>query len=317
MNNKKNVVVGLSKLLHFTLKNITDIEFSYVLDIKESEKNYEGLDVFSYSQLERENIKNINFYIFAVSNHSLRQIIERLALYGVSEDQIFFYSDLFKYSFMEKINSNFTQIANKLHYEYLKKEVVNSKLSVHTTICGNWLFLESIEYTKKIEGDIAEIGCYEGGNMLLALRSGSIPSNKKIFLFDSFEGFPSLSDHDPIHFKKGDYKPLTKLDVIKKSFCEFSNVNIVPGFVPETFSNLNDQNKYSLVFFDCDLYQPCLDTLHYFWPKLSEGGLILIHDYFYEPNGFSGVEKATDIFCEQMNISSIGFWESTMVVLKK
>ncbi len=318
MYSKKNVAVGLSKLLYFTLKNLSSLKIDYILDINKSEQIYNGIKIYDYSVLDREDIKNINFYIFAVSNHSLRIIIDRLSGYGVSvNDQVFIYSDLFKKSFMQKINHCLSQNANEGLYEYVKKETIASKLSVHTTICGSWLFLEALEHTKKVFGHIAEVGCYEGGNMLIALKSGLIPSNKNVYLFDSFDGFPELSEFDPDGMKKGDYKPVTSLDDIKNSFIDFENVKIIQGFVPYTFSNLNIKNKYSLVFFDCDLYQPCLDTLNYFWSKLSEGGLMLIHDYFYEPNGFVGVEKATTKFCQDNNITNVGIWESTMAILRK
>jgi O-methyltransferase len=71
------------------------------------------------------------------------------------------------------------------------------------------------------------------------------------------------------------------------------------------------------VFFDCDLYQPACDTLDFFWSKLSKGGLFLLHDYFYEPGGFSGVKKAVDEFSKLKNIESFPIWETTMVVLRK
>ena len=237
--------------------------------------------------------------------------------FGVEKKQIFLYSDLFRNSFKEKIKSYFSKEASIDLYDFSKKETLNSELSVHTTICGSWLFLEALEATKDVTGNIAEVGCFEGGNMLLALKSSLIPEDKTVYLFDSFDGFPELTEFDPESFSKGDYKPTKDLQTINAKFEKYKNVKIIPGFVPETFSELDDSEKYSLIFFDCDLYQPCLDTLNYFWSKLTKGGIILLHDYFYEPGGFSGVEKATHEFCQAHNISPFGIWESTMAVLRK
>jgi hypothetical protein len=318
LEKRKQIAVGVSKLLYFTLNNIKNIEFDYILDTKRGGEKYEGLDVSDYKILETEDIYNMDFYIFAVSNHSLRIIMERLSNFGVDLDsQVFIYSDLFKDSFKYKIHEGLLQDASEELYNYVKKETLNSKLSVHTTVCGSWLFLEALKSTKDIPGHIAEVGCYEGGNMLLALRSGLISKEKNVLLFDSFEGFPSLSEFDPKLVKKGDYKPEVGFDKIKGSFDGFENVRLIKGFVPHTFQEISNENNYSLVFFDCDLYQPCLDTLRYFWPKLSQGGLVLIHDYYHEPDGFSGVERATGEFCEENNLSPIGIWESTMAVLRK
>jgi hypothetical protein len=232
-------------------------------------------------------------------------------------DQIFLYSDLFKESFENKIHKLFGSDIAQSRYKFAKTATLNSKLTVQTTICGSWLFLESLNNTKDVAGDIAEVGCFEGGNAFLALRSGIVPENKKFFLFDSFEGFPALSEFDPIKHKQGDLKTVLDLDEIKGTFKKFPNVKIIPGFVPGTFSQIDDDSKFSLVFFDCDLYQPACDTLDFFWSKLSKGGLFLLHDYFYEPGGFSGVKKAVDEFSKLKNIESFPIWETTMVVLRK
>lgn len=315
---RKKVAVGISKLLYFALKNIPQIDFDYVLDRSTDRESFEGLKVRDYSFIENEDIENTDFYIFAVSNHSILAIKNRLKEYGVNIDShIFIYSDLFAPSFSEKIQNFFNKEPSLSNYTLSLRETLQSQLSVHTTICGTWLFLEALEQTKDIEGHIAEVGCYEGGNALIALKNGYIPRNKNFYLFDSFEGFPQLSEHDPSHLNVGDYKPQKTLKEIKQYFESFSNVSIIPGYVPETFSQLPNDEKYSLVFFDCDLYQPCMDTLEYFWGKMAQGGIILIHDYFYEEGGFFGVEKATLEFCKAKGLVPTGIWESTMAILKK
>lgn len=314
---RKNVAIGISKLLHFTLKNLPEISFDYILHTETFEKPYEGLKVNNYDILKIENIEEIDFYIFAVSNHSIVAIKNRLKTYNIDiENKVFLYSDLFQPSFLNKLKEILPE-PNFGLYDFARNETLNSKLSVHTTICGSWLFLEALRYVKNVPGDIAEVGCFEGGNMLIGLKSGLISGDKNVYLFDSFSGFPDLSTFDPIHLKSGDYAPEKSFEHITSFFSEFENVKIIPGYVPETFSKLPNNNKYSLVFFDCDLYQPCLDTLNYFWSKLNPGAVILIHDYFYEPNGFSGVKKATDEFCKAFDLEPVGIWESTMAILKK
>jgi O-methyltransferase len=50
------------------------------------------------------------------------------------------------------------------------------------------------------------------------------------------------------------------------------------GFFPETAAGLEDE-RFSLVMLDCDLYQSALAGLRFFYPKLTEGGFFFLHDY--------------------------------------
>ncbi len=315
--NKKIIAVGIGKLLYFATKELPAIHFEYVLDNNYADASYEVIPVKKYDVLKAEELENAIFYVFAVSNHSINIIKERLSGYGVSEDQVFLYSDLFKESFENKIHKLFGSDIEQSRYDFSKVATLDSKLSVHTTICGSWLFLEALNNTKNISGSIAEVGCFEGGNALLALQSEIFPEDKKFLLFDSFDGFPALSEFDPIKNKQGDYKPTIDMQYINQVFKPFHNVQIIPGYVPDTFSHVNVEDKYSLVFYDCDLYQPALDTLNFFWPKMTKGGIVLMHDYCFEPGGFSGVKKATDEFCAQNGVEVFPIWESTMAVLRK
>ena len=63
-------------------------------------------------------------------------------------------------------------------------------------------------------------------------------------------------------------------------FSVLEQVKVIKGFIPGTFSQLPANKAYSLVFYDCDLYQPALDTFEYFWGRVSHGGIVLVHDYF-------------------------------------
>jgi O-methyltransferase len=53
-------------------------------------------------------------------------------------------------------------------------------------------------------------------------------------------------------------------------------------------------DEYAFVSLDVDLYQPILAGLEYFYPRLSAGGYIFIHDY--NNARFSGVRMAVEAF---------------------
>ncbi len=194
---------------------------------------------------------------------------------------------------------------------------LNSRKPIHTTIGGTWVFLEALERAAAIPGDIVEVGAFEGGNVLCALQSPVWPKNKKYYVLDLFEGFPELSASDPRNFSQGDYHPEHTLEEILVPLSVYPCARIIKGFVPETFANLSADAQYSLVFYDCDLYQPALDTFEYFWPRLASGGMMLVHDYFAQPGGFAGVKLATNSFFADQNCQHAKFWQNTIAIFIK
>ena len=72
-----------------------------------------------------------------------------------------------------------------------------------------------------------------------------------------------------------------------------------------------------MVFYDCDLYQPALDTYAFFWERIEKGGMLIIHDNIATSNGWTGVRKATKEFFGPKNIIFHDFWETTMSVVFK
>ena len=65
------------------------------------------------------------------------------------------------------------------------------------------------------------------------------------------------------------------------------------GNFPNTAEGL-EQERYAFVSLDADLYAPLLAGLEYFYPRLSSGGAILLHDY--NNQRFRGASMAVDDF---------------------
>ena len=60
------------------------------------------------------------------------------------------------------------------------------------------------------------------------------------------------------------------------------------GYFPKTVEGLEE--RFAFVSLDADLYQPMLEGLKYFYPRLEKGGYMFIHDFFHED--FTGTRKA-------------------------
>jgi O-methyltransferase len=51
------------------------------------------------------------------------------------------------------------------------------------------------------------------------------------------------------------------------------------------------------VHIDVDLYQPTLDSLEFFWPRLADGGFVVVDDY--GSSQFPGATTATNEFLDK------------------
>jgi len=139
---------------------------------------------------------------------------------------------------------------------------------------------EFARYTFDVPGEMAECGCYTG---VSAWFMAQTCPNKNLYLFDSFEGLSSPELYDKPEngvqvWKKGDLQ--TTEDVLRKNLKMFPNIHILKGWIPARFPEVDGKN-FSLVHIDVDLYQPTLDSLNFFYPRLKPGGVIVMDDYGY------------------------------------
>jgi O-methyltransferase len=154
-------------------------------------------------------------------------------------------------------------------------------------------------YAKKLEGSVAEVGVYLGD---LAFIINSCFPDRKLFLYDTFEGFHEADvSYDLEHscspkwfFTHNDnFKPpesVTDPIALVRSKMRFPEQCIFrKGYFPETAS-AEEEEKFVFVSLDADLYKPTRAGLEFFYPRLSEGGYMFLHDY--NRDGLLGVKQA-------------------------
>jgi len=115
-----------------------------------------------------------------------------------------------------------------------------------------------------------------------------------MLLFDTFKGF---DERDTNHQEENSRASIggweVSLNNVKKYIGESELVEFFPGYFPDTTLGIPKSNNYALVHLDADLYKPQLSGLEYFYPKMSKGGVIIIHDC---NNEYFGSKKALDEF---------------------
>jgi len=148
--------------------------------------------------------------------------------------------------------------------------------------------LHLLRQIHKIEGDIAEVGVFKAGTSEIICK---YKGKKKLLLFDRFqEGLPEPTKEDAGTYKNGQFT--SNIKEVERRLRKYPNVFIYPGTFPETSEPIKNK-KFSFLHIDVDLYKGTKDSLKFFYPRMSEGGIILIHDYI----SFSeGVRKAVDDF---------------------
>lgn len=144
----------------------------------------------------------------------------------------------------------------------------------------------AVTSTAKIPGDIAEVGVYKGGSAKIIAEA---MGKKTLHLFDTFEGLPEPSKHDHFVHTKGLFS--ASLAGVKHYLRTYKHIRYYQGIFPASAKHI-PKRKYSFVHLDIDLYEGTKDSLAYFYPKMSRGGIMMSHDYAALP----GVKKAVDEF---------------------
>ena len=65
---------------------------------------------------------------------------------------------------------------------------------------------------------------------------------------------------------------------MRSRLAEFPNISYYKGWIPERFREV-ESLRFSFVHVDVDLEQPTRDSLEFFYPRLSPGGVLLCDDY--------------------------------------
>jgi len=122
-----------------------------------------------------------------------------------------------------------------------------------------------------VSGAAAELGVYRG---FFARCINQLLPERKLYLFDSFEGFAenacAADSFQAAHRN-------TAIDKVLAIMPHPDSIRVKPGFFPESLEGLEE--RFCLVSLDVDFYQTTLDGLRYFWPRLEEGGYLMLHDW--------------------------------------
>lgn len=155
-------------------------------------------------------------------------------------------------------------------------------------------------YRKGVSGSIAEAGVYKGN---FARYINAVFPDRKMYLFDTFEGFveKQLNEKDDENQTRSWIKGHkdTNVQTVMDKLTYPENAIVRKGIFPDTAEEVED--SFSFVNLDMDLYKPIYEGLNYFWPRLSKGGVIFVHDY----DNWEGVTQAVDQFSKETQVGFV------------
>jgi len=181
-------------------------------------------------------------------------------------------------------------------------------------LCQSIAYLEN----RRIPGAIVECGVWKGGSVmaaalaLLALES----TQRQLYLYDTFAGMtePANVDVDwhgrPAHALMRQRTPEAEqmrascpLHEVKETLMQtrypWEKLIFVPGPVEQTIPDQLPE-RIALLRLDTDWYESTYHELTHLYPRLAEGGVLIVDDYGH----WQGARKAVDDYFRRHGIDA-------------
>lgn len=133
-----------------------------------------------------------------------------------------------------------------------------------------------------------ECGVYTGSSLVATAKILQRHHLRyKLYGLDTFSGLPPLSDKDKVFaptdapYREQTFFTDTSLESVTSKVKDAGlskQVTLLPGLFTDTLPQLKP-DRFHFVNIDCDLYEPHLECLNYFYPRLLKGGVIFFDDY--------------------------------------
>lgn len=233
-------------------------------------------------------------------------------------------NDISKLEYDQIIILSFTStdvILESLIEKYgIPKEKINVHIANQVGNARKRFVYDYADFLKErgIVGDVAEGGVYQG--YFSKIINDAFPTSD-LYLFDTFEGFDerdivndiqyqkylTFTQHKFSHFKN------TSVDLVMSRLPYPNNAIFKKGYFPESAQDVN--GKFIFVSLDFDLYMPIKAGLEFFYPRMINGGVVLVHDYFSKE--IFDVHKAVNEFCAENKIFPIPIGDILSIAIVK
>jgi O-methyltransferase len=278
-----------------------------VLCLSDNDKNKHHTDVMNYKILPPGELKNLMFDYVIITSRQVQEIKEGLTADGIPESKILFYYSSYDTKTLIDVNKNNEILSNELGFGlpriglatmYLWPEsFMNNELIQDDFVRYMSINLIAAKFRQdRVDGNVAELGVYKGD---LSVFLNALFPEKKLYLFDTFEGFAQkdVELEDQNNFSVSDSKDFndTSLKFVMDRMPFPQNIIPRKGYFPESSEGVED--TFCFVSIDVDLYAPIVSGLDFFYPRLTNGGYIFVHDY--NNVRYQGAKRGVNEFLER------------------
>jgi len=162
-----------------------------------------------------------------------------------------------------------------------------------------------------VRGDIAEVGVYKGGTALL-MASVLQGTGKELHLFDTFSGMPHTTYDIDLH-RPGDFSD-TATEEVARLLSVFAGVRLYPGIFPDTVPKGWETKVFSYVHVDVDIFSSARDCCRFFYPRMSQGGIMIFDDYGFP--SCPGIRQAVDEYFDTVHDKPVYLPTGQALVIK-
>jgi hypothetical protein len=179
---------------------------------------------------------------------------------------------------------------------------------IGTTIGEAIYIIQNLHEGLRVAGDVCEFGVAQGATSRL-LASEIMATDRKLWLFDSFEGLPAPGPQDKLI---NDIFNLGSMDKYKGTMAspeaevrsKLDSISFPPartkvkkGWVRDSINAGELPAQVAFAYVDFDFYDPIKDALEFLDGRMPPGGRIVVDDYGF----FSeGAQLAVDQFVTQV-----------------
>jgi O-methyltransferase len=213
---------------------------------------------------------------------------------GVKKESYQYFKDTYDYLKTKFIQNGMQSRWNKNVRATLVErfETIDEEVQITTTPTDGLSLAEAL-LSLDVDGAIVECGCYTGGSTA-KLSIVARMMNKKLLVFDSFEGLPRTDQHHErdYHTRRsskwftswanGRYAaPLEQVKSNIEAYGEISVCSFYKGWFSDTLKEEILPQRICFAFTDVDLAQSARECFIPIWPRIPDGGLYFSHDIAY------------------------------------
>ena len=166
------------------------------------------------------------------------------------------------------------------------------------------------------DGPSIEVGAYKGGSARLIAESiRHAGRSSRFYVCDTFQGHAHTDALLDTQHRDGTKFRDTSADEVRQYLSDYGNVQVVPGDIHVTATQLAQVPAWGFVHVDVDVHNTTDFCLRFFAPRLLPGAWLVVDDY-----GFTtcpGAKKAVDDFiAEQTDFRMLHLLTGQALILK-